>query len=165
MDVFTAIHKRRSRRDFSGKPIEADILAEIAEAGRWAPTARGEEPVEMIVITNPGTLQELGRIAPNGSFLAAASASIVVISRPVIYYLEDGSATTTTILLAATAREIASCWVAGDKKPYCSKILKLLNAPAGYKLVSIIALGYSAGKSSPGTRERDLKDILHWQKF
>ena len=165
MDVLDAIHKRRSRRGFSRKPIETATLVEISEAGRWAPTARGEEPVEMIVVTNPGTLQELGKIAPNGSFLAVSSAAIVVISRPAKYYLEDGCAATTTILLAATAREIASCWVAGDKKPYCSRILKLLKAPADYKLVSIIALGYPVGEEPEGVRRRPLEEILHRQQF
>ncbi len=165
MDTLKAIHSRRSRREFSPRALPPEVLKEIAEAGRWAPTARGEEPVEMIVVTDPPALRELGRLAPNGAFLARAPAAVVVISRPAKYYLEDGSAVTTTILLAATARGIGTCWVAGDKKPYCSQILNLLKVPAGYKLVSMIALGYPEGEPSAGTRKRNLKDILHWQEF
>ena len=36
-------------------------------------------------------------------------------------------------------------------------------APPGYKLVSLIPIGYSA--ESPEKSKRPLADVLHWEKF
>jgi nitroreductase len=56
--------------------------------------------------------------------------------------------------------------VAGDKKPYCSRINKLLNAPDSYKLVSLVALGYPESETSfKAADKRSLKELLHWEKF
>jgi nitroreductase len=68
------------------------------------------------------------------------------------------------MLVAAANLGIGSCWVAGDKKPYCARMLELVGAPAGMKLVSIIALGYPAKKEGP-VQKRPLKDVLHWERF
>ena len=79
------------------------------------------------------------------------------------YYLEDGSAATENILLAAEEYGVGSCWVAGDKKRYTAEILELVGVPTGYKLVSLIALGYP--KSKPMSEKRGLKEVIHWEKF
>jgi nitroreductase len=39
MDVSEAIAKRKSVRAYENKPVPADVLKRIAEAGRWAPNA------------------------------------------------------------------------------------------------------------------------------
>jgi nitroreductase len=67
-------------------------------------------------------------------------------------------------MLAAWAHGIGTCWVAGDKKAYAGKILEMLGAPLGYKLVSLIAAGYP--KVQPGTAgKRALKEVLHRGKW
>ncbi|MEK7408612.1 MAG: nitroreductase family protein, partial [Acidobacteriota bacterium] len=79
------------------------------------------------------------------------------------YYLEDGSAATENILLAAHARGLGACWVAGDKKPYAPRILALVGAPAGYKLISLVPVGHPA--EQPAKDKRPLSEMLHWERF
>jgi nitroreductase len=82
------------------------------------------------------------------------------------YFLEDGSAATCNILLAATALGIGSCWIAGDKKPYCQQVNALLGATANMKLISMIALGYPQEEDAfKVAQKRELKELLHWEKF
>jgi nitroreductase len=105
-------------------------------------------------------------LAPNGKFLAQASACIAVFCSDTKYYLEDGCAATCNILLAATGLGIGSCWIAGDKKDYCPQAADLLNTPAGYRLVSLVALGYPKLENSFYTaKKRELKELIHWEKF
>jgi len=66
--------------------------------------------------------------------------------------------------LAATALGVGSCWVAGDKKPYCGRISQILGVPEGYKLIALIALGYEAGTPTIKSK-RPLAEVLHWEKF
>jgi len=166
MDFLEMLKTRRSIREYSEENISKDLLEKIVEAARFAPTARNVQPWEFVVITEAPTLKKLSELAENGRFLAQAKACIAVFCVDTKYYLEDGCAATCNILLAAAALGIGSCWVAGDKKPYCAEVAKILNVPAAYKLVSLVALGYPKSKDSFHSAEkRSLKEMIHWEKW
>ena len=158
------VKKRCSLREYSQKPIAKADLERIIDAGRLAPTARGEEPWEFLVFTDKKKIEEVAEITDHGKFLKGATAGIAVLCRDTKYYLEDGCAATENILLAATALGIGSCWIAGDKKEYAAKVLKALSVPQGYKLVSIISLGYPKGGFRP-KKKRSLTEVLHSEEF
>jgi nitroreductase len=166
MDAIDALKNRRSVRAFQDKPIVKRELEAIIDAVRFAPTARNLQPWEFVVVTDKNKLSRLAELGENAKFMAQAAACIVVFSIDTKYFLEDGSAATSNILLAATALGIGSCWIAGDKKPYCQQVNTLLHAPLGMKLVSMIALGYPLEKNAFKTiAKRELKELLHWEKF
>ena len=50
--IIQNIKKRRSVRDFQDKQIDKDILKEIIQAGKYAPSAKNDQPWKFIVITN-----------------------------------------------------------------------------------------------------------------
>ena len=165
-DSLSLLKIRRSVRSFSDKGIPKKQLEEIVDAARFAPTARNVQPWEFVVVTDKNKLTELANLAENGRFIAQAVACIAVFSADTKYFLEDGSAATCNILLAATALGIGSCWVAGDKKPYCQEVNALLNAPLDMKLISIVALGYPQDKNIFRVMaKRELKELIHWEKF
>ena len=166
MDPLEILKTRRSVREYSDERISKDILEKIVDAGRLAPTARNVQPWEFVVITQVAALQKLSELAENGRFLAQAKSCIAVFCADTKYYLEDGCAATCNILLAATALGVGSCWVAGDKKTYCDEVAKLLNVPAAYKLVSLVALGYPKSKDNLHIADkRGLKEMIHWEKL
>ena len=166
MDAIEAIKIRRSVREFKDKPIPPDVLEGLVDAARFAATARNVQPWEFVVITNRETLKKIADLAENGRFLASAVACIAVYSSDTKYYLEDGCAATQNILVAAAAGGIGSCWVAGDKKPYCAQVNYLLAVPIGFKLISLVALGFPKEKDALKISEkRSVKELLHWEKF
>ncbi|MGA2774977.1 MAG: nitroreductase family protein [Candidatus Omnitrophota bacterium] len=166
MDALEAIKIRRSVRQFQNKPIPRDILETLVDAGRYAATARNVQPWEFLVITERETLKKIASLAENGRFIADTASCIAVYSNDTKYYLEDGCAATENILICAASLGIGSCWVAGDKKPYCPEVSYLLGVPIGYKLISLIALGYPTDKNALNVAEkRSLKESLHWEKF
>ena len=164
MDALEAIQKRASVREYARKTIPFDILSKIVDAGRLAPTARGVEPWEFVVITDESIKRKIADIADTGRFIAESAACIAVFCKETKYYLDDGCAATENILIAATAFGIGACWVAGDKKPYCPQISQLLGVPAEYKLISMISLGYPKGEVKPH-KKRELKVVLHRERF
>jgi len=163
MQTQEAIRARRSVRDFKPGVIPKEKLISLVEAGSLAPTARNVQPWEFVVVSKKETLEKIAQLAQNGRFLAQASCCIAVFSKDTKYYLEDCCAATQNILLMATDLGLASCWVAGDKKPYAQEINKLLSVPEGFKLVSLIALGYPEKTETP--QKRPIEEILHWEKF
>lgn len=166
MQTYEAIVKRRSVREFlDNKDIPKEVLEEIVDAARLAPTARNEQPWEFVVITGKDTRHRIALAAsPNGSFIANSAACIAVFCLDTKYCLEDGCAATENILLMAADLSLGSCWIAGDKKPYCGAIKKILGMPEKYRLVSLIALGYPQG-SPKVIPKRRLEEVLHWERF
>ena len=166
MDALEAIKTRRSTREYSDKLIPKNILEKIIDAARFAPTARNLQPWEFVVATEKELIKKIAGITDHGKFLSGAAACILVFCQDTKYYLEDGCAATQNILLAASSLGIGSCWVAGDKKPYCSQLNELLFVPLNFKLVSIVGLGYPKCKGPFGeTDKRPIKELLHWEKF
>jgi nitroreductase len=166
MENLELLKFRRSVRAFSNKKISRSDLEKLIDSARFAPTARNVQPWEFVAVTHKHKLAELANLAENGRFMAAAAACIAVFCVDTKYYLEDGCAATCNILLAATALGIGSCWIAGDKKPYCQEVNILLNAPLGMKLISLIALGYPQDEETFKIIEkRSSQELLHWEKF
>ncbi|MFA5068616.1 MAG: nitroreductase family protein [Candidatus Omnitrophota bacterium] len=165
MQTFQAIKKRKSVREYGKKPLSRRLLTRLIDAARLAPTARGVEPWDFVVIQKQKTLDEISRLAPNGVFIKNARAAIAVLSQDTKYYIEDCSAATENILLMAADAGIGACWIAGDKKDYARDTARLLNCPKDHRLVSIIALGFPSKKASGGKKKRPLNDVIHWESF
>lgn len=163
MDAIEVLKTRRSVRAYRSESVPRNIIEDIIDCGRLAATAINIQPWEFVVVTKPEMLRRIADTTDHGKFIAEATACVVVLCEETKYYLEDGSAATENILLAARAHGLGSCWVAGDKKPYASDICHVVGAPRGYKLVSLIPIGYPA--ENPEQTKRPLSDVLHWEKY
>lgn len=164
METFDTIKRRASVREYQLKAIPKDLLKKLVDAGHRAPTARHVEPWEFVVIEDKETLRKLGDLAPNGVFVKGAVACIAIFCKETKYYLEDGCAATENILLAAADLGLGACWIAGDKKDYTGEVSKMLGVPAELKLVSMISLGYPAGRVEQ-KKYRALEEVIHWERF
>ena len=165
MDTLKVFKDRRSIRKFQDRTVVADQhLQQILQAASLAPTARNIQPWHFIVVKNKDMRQALGDLAAqNAPFLAKAPVCIVIFCQDTKYYLEDGCAATVQALLCASMLGLGACWVAGDKKDYAQEVGRLLGAPAGYKLVSLIALGYPDEKPNPN--KNDITSHVHQERF
>ncbi|MCL5674878.1 MAG: nitroreductase family protein [Candidatus Omnitrophica bacterium] len=162
-DVLKVFRTRRCIRKFKKDPVSKETIEKIIDCARLAPTAVNVQPWEFVAITSPEKRKEVADITQHGKFIADAPCCIAVFCKDTKYYLEDGSAATENILLAAKALGVGSCWVAGDKKEYTESIRKLLNVPEGYKLISLIPLGYT--EETPSPKKRSLSEVLHWENW
>ncbi|MCX8053412.1 MAG: nitroreductase family protein [Armatimonadetes bacterium] len=164
MDAIECLKTRRSvrsyRKDIS---IDRSVVEDIVDCGRLAATAINIQPWQFVAVTDQDMLAKIASITDHGKFIADAPCCIAVFCEKVKYYLEDGSAATENILLAAHAHGLGSCWVAGDKKPYCGEISRLLGVPDKYTLVSLIAIGHP--ESIPSPPKKSLSETLHWERF
>ncbi|MDO8663203.1 MAG: nitroreductase family protein [Candidatus Omnitrophota bacterium] len=167
MNAVDILKCRRSVRVFQNKEISKKVLEDLIDVARFSPTARNVQPWEFIAITNNEALKKISELGENARPIAGAKACIAVFcADSTKYYLEDGCSATVNILNAAAALGIGSCWIAGDKKPYCDEVARLLSIPSGLKLVSLIALGYPEDKQSFKLADkRALAEVIHWEKF
>jgi nitroreductase len=163
MDAIEVLKTRRSVRTYKGEPVPREIIEDIVDCGRLAATAVNIQPWEFVAVTDPRMLRRIAMATDYGQFIADAPVCVLVLCRETKYYLEDGSAATENILLAARAHGLGSCWVAGDKKAHAAEICRMVGAPRGYKLVSLVPIGYPA--EAPLKSKRPLADVLHWEKY
>ena len=142
---------RRSIRKYQSRPIEPEKIDSLVEALLRAPTSRGKNSWEFVVVTDSALLQNLSSAKPHGSsFLKNAALGIVVCANPQIsdVWIEDASIASTFIHLAAASLELGSCWIQirermnDDTQSAEAYIAEILNLPAHIKVVSIIAIGY-----------------------
>ena len=106
--------KRRSIRKYLDKQVEAEKIDSMVEAVLRAPTSRGKNSWEFVVVTDPGLLEKLSNAKPHGAnFLKNAALGIVVCANPQIsdVWIEDASIASIFIHLAAAALDLGSCWI------------------------------------------------------
>ncbi len=165
MDLFEAIEKRRSVRDYLTKPVAREDLEKIIDAGRRAPSGRDEQPWQFVVVVDMYTRQRIAELTTYGKYIADAGACVAVFCRAdTRYYVEDGCVATMNMLLAATALGLGSCWVAANNAPYAQNVAELLGAPETQRLISLVAIGYAS--EMPARRaKRELSDVVHWESW
>lgn len=113
VDFSRIIKTRRSIRRFKKQRIARSILIELLDVARSAPSAGNRQPVEYIVVDEPGTVQKV--------FEQLAWAAIE------------------NILLAAWSKGVGSCWLGSVQR---DNIRELLGIPAKLQIDSVVALGY-----------------------
>ncbi len=161
MDVFEAIHKRRSVRHYSGAPIPRADLEKIVDAGRLAASGHNCQPWDFIVITTPAMIERMGRVR---EWMAEAGAIIAIVLDPSTrYWLEDGAAAAQNILLACTGLGYGSCWVEGGVIPVEEELKELLGVPADRRLLIVVTIGEPA--EWPSKEKKPLEEVLHWERF
>jgi len=158
------IKERRSVRKYKDKEIPKEILEELIDCARLAPSARNDQPWEFIVVTEKEILKKLGDTVTTGSFIGDAAACIIVCGKENGHLVEDGCAATENIMLAAHSLGIGTCWVAGVNRNYNDEAKKILGIPADLDVVAFIPLGYPAEKATMGSK-RGLKEVIHWEKY
>ena len=192
MQVYKAVITRRTIRRFKQKQIPAQILNKLINAGRLAPSAANLQPLEFILVNNKvlcakvfPCLRWAGYVAPRGTppenkRPTAYVAVLVNKSKAVPKYMAyDVAAACENIILTAWEEAIGACWMQAIDRPKLKRILKI---PAGFRLDSIISLGYRDEapkvekfkgsikywldrKGRLHIPKRNIRGIIHWNHF
>jgi nitroreductase len=167
VDVLEAIKSRRSIRQFTDDPIGKEVLQEILDAARWAPTAGNQQRWRFVVITSPSIKQLVIKFAP-GIFAMPSAFIVICVERkpdtnPVVEatYLADCSMAAQNIMLAAHEMGIGTCVALSYAKVAIREILDL---PDGIEPLLVLTLGYPAEDPEPPAR-LELKEIAFVDKY
>ena len=114
MDLLDILKKRKSIRKYTDENISDEVLNQIIEAGKLAPSGRNKKPVKLIPVRDKETLEYLSNTRSHGSqILAGANAAIVVVGDSELSdtWIEDCSIAMMIMQLRATELGIGNCWV------------------------------------------------------
>ncbi|MDD4901818.1 MAG: nitroreductase family protein [Patescibacteria group bacterium] len=172
MTVKEAIQKRRSIRKYQNKEIPAEIIDELLEAARWAPSARNVQPWAFKVVTGA---EDKAKLKENHVFMRDfvydAPAIIICCVTEEDYPKDkfqagmqatfdkwsmiDIGLATENILLQATELGLGGCVVGMIDM---EKIKSVLNIPEKYFIPYVVPIGYPDETPAP-TPRKSLEEI------
>lgn len=80
MDTWTAVSTKRAIREFAERPIDADSLGRILDAGRHAGSSKNLQRWEFVVSRDREHLRELSAVGPWAGHLAGAAVGIALVT-------------------------------------------------------------------------------------
>ena len=146
------LRTRRSVRKFTEQPIEPEKIELLKEAILRAPSSKNSNAGEYIFVDNPLLIQKLALRKPHGSapLLTAKLAVVVLVNESqTSAWIEDASIASFIAHLSAHALGLGSCWIQirgrehSDEKTSETYIRETLNIPEGFRVLSIVAMGYA----------------------
>ena len=171
MDVKDAISKRRSIRKYQRKEVPLDLIRELIDAARLAPSGSNAQPCRYYLVKDNETKEKLkGNQIFEQDFVYQAPVLIVCCSDLQSYRqgikgwseenenraLRDLSIASAFLVLRATELGLATCYVGWMKK---DKIKDVLDIPRNYMVPFVIAVGYANEQPKPLPR-KSIEEVL-----
>lgn len=154
-EVICALKERRSVRAYRPEQISEDDLAQILEAGTYAPSGMGAQSAIMVVVQDPETIARLSKLnaavmgANTDPFYGAPTVIVVLANQDRGTWLEDGSLVMGNLMNAAHSLGLGSCWIHRAREVFASDegqaLLRQWGIQGNYAGVGHCILGYPAG--------------------
>jgi len=188
MDVLEAIHTRRSIRRWKDTPVSDEIVEQILQAGRWAPSAGNYQPWSFIVIRNQDTKDRIQAIAeesknlsriwspqyrdggrrgyiqdlsqmPVGIAVFADQRKAPPHTDGELGHIVSAAMATQNMWLAAHALGLGAClWT----HMIADKMRVILGMPIHWDYIGLLGMGYTAEEGSP--KGYDTTDEKLWMR-
>jgi len=164
-DVIKLIKSRRSIRKYRDQEVPREILEDLVDCGRLAPSGYNRQPWVFVVLTEKELKQKLAELCQWGRFLQEAGAAILIFcEKEAETALEDACAAAENIIIAASAYGLGTCWVNSYRKAHSEAVKQLVRCPEHLELAVILAVGYPEA-IPPAPKKKALAEVLRWQTF
>jgi len=152
MDVWEAIIKRRTVRNFSRVPVEFDKIAMMIEAGTYAPSSGNLQNWKFIVVTDKNIIKDIHNYCLDQVWINTAPVLIIVCGLPELaaekygirgerlYTTQNVAAAIENMILVAETLDLGTAWIGAFDE---EKIKNIFGIPENVRAQAIIAVGYS----------------------
>lgn len=158
MELIEGLRTRRSIRSYEEREVPDDVIEELLECARWAPSASNNQPWRFVIVKDRkrkaslrGGLRD---ILPMSRHILEAPVVLVAWYEPsrllARFQVSDVSNAIMYVLLAAHAKGLGTCWIGWFSE---DRVKKAVNIPRNGKVVALITLGYPGETPEPRKRE------------
>ena len=171
MDLMEAIKTRRSIRKFRETRIPENLLKEVLNAARLAPSADNAQPWKIIVVRDEQTKHKVTQACNGQKFLVQAPVVLVLCGIPeeafqtvggyMSSHVIDASIALDHVTLAAHSLGLGTCWVAWFKE---EKVKDILGIPEDVRVVALTPLGYP-DESPERPSRKNLEELIAYDKY
>ena len=165
---YDVVFRRRDvRAEFTGEPVDPDVLRRVLEAAHAAPSVGLSQPWDFVLVTERARLRRLSEVWVGARHVAGSAATIALIAplhdelreQELVQY--DLGQATMSIMLAAADLGIGSGHSAvGDQ----DLARELLGFPPDRFCAYLVALGHPAGRPLAPLRRinrRPFDEVVH----
>lgn len=151
MEVFEAVRTVLATRSYRPEPLPGEAVRRILQAAHLTASSMNKQPWHFILVERREELEELGRLARTGPYLAEAGAAVAVAIEDTKFAVSDASRAIQSMILTAWSDGIASNWVGFFGLDEAGHLLGL---PDHLRLLAIIAFGYDRRAEVEGIKDR-----------
>lgn len=162
MTLLDEIRSRRSIRKYREETVSDQLINEILEAGRWAPSGLNNQPWRFVVIKDKIYKTKLSAMTHYSEIIADSDFCVAIFYNSTSGYHREKDimsigACIQNMLLYAHHLGIGSVWL-GEILKNKDKISEILGVSQGNEFMALIAFGYPA-EEAEGERLK-MNDIL-----
>jgi len=165
MSLLDLILSRRSIRRYENKDIPEEVLQQILEAGRQAPSAANRQPIRFVIVKDQDILKNL---CDNVITRFVKKAPVAIVGCADIkslltgkWAVVDATIAMQNMVIAAWTLGIGSCWIGACNK---EKVKELLKIPDKWKVVALVTLGYPAEQPKP-RKKKPFEKLFNFNGF
>lgn len=170
MNVIEAMKSRKSVRSFSDIDIEGQILENILEMARVAPSFLNRQEWRFIVVRDVNIRKKLVDVANCSSIILNCPLVIVGCAKPFNQISDtdqssnivDTAIALDHVSLAAVEYGLGSCWSSIFDE---EKVKEILGIPVGNRVVALMSLGYPKGSSFLEKKRLPLSELIKFEKW
>lgn len=147
MDVLEAIRIRRAVRRFDPRPVPAEDIARILDAGRRSQSSKNTQPWKFILIEDRVRLEALSKLGTYAGHLAGATFAVVLVGAKAWNWNDfDLGQAAAYMQLAAWDLGVGACIAAIYPE---EEVKQLLGIPAEWTVYCALSFGYPAADWQP----------------
>ena len=178
MDAIEMIKDRRSVRRYADEKVSRELLGEIVEISRWAPSWVNSQIVRYTIVDDQNMVNQIAATAVRGFSYNTKTLSrckgLMVLSYVTgisgkkeemdtefentnVWEMFDAGIATQTFCLAAHAKGVGTCIMGVVNQEEVAKIISL---PEGEKVAAVITYGFEAGDHPVPVPRKEVEKIL-----
>ena len=172
MKFLALANQRYSMRKFDSRPVEPEVLNQILEAARIAPTATNAQPVRILVLDTPETLAPLDECKVTRYHFHAPVVLMVCYDKTASWKRVrydgkemgevDAAIATTHMMLAATDMGLGTTWVAAFDPAAAREAYQV---PEHLEIVALLPMGYPAADVEPAPKHFQREPMEHMVSY
>ena len=159
MEVYEAIHTRRSIRKYTRQQVSPEIVDKVLRAAMAAPSAANRQQWCFLVINDRAILDETAKVVPPFTMLKEATLGILVcgdltkVNPGSTIFVQSCSAAVQNILLAAHASGLGAVWLGVHPLPdRVDALKKQFSLPDTVAPFAFVSIGHPAEQKPPEDR-------------
>lgn len=158
MNTLEAIRTRRSTRKFEERKVGRELLDQIIEAGRFAPSGGNSQTTHFIVVQNKEILNRLEEKVKN-AFASMEETPVLIIAANQKDYgnnIADCACALENMMIAANELDLGSCWINQlrwlNEESTILEEMHLLGMQESERVYGALAVGYPATEDQKPNR-------------
>jgi len=167
--VLEAIKKRKSVRNYLDREIPEDVLLEVMEAARLAPSASNRQSWKFVVVREKEIRKQLMQASRSQRFVGEAPVIIAgcatntthIMPNGVHSYPMDLSIALDHISLQAAELGLGTCWIGAFDQ---ERVKEILHIPKNITVVCLMTLGYPASSGLKSNR-KSLEEVICYNYY